>query len=330
MRNPHYQDAAQLREAYVALRRTAPRLRIRDAAGQLGVSELELVCLNLGETVARLKPDFDGLLDALPALERVMLLTRNDFAVHERKAVFPALVRMGSAASGKNDDIHLRFLLEDWKFALTITEDGPRGIQRSIQFFDVAGDAIHKVYLTTDSDEAAFDALISRFRGDDQSFPDISSDARRRSEAGTYWDWDHLGDVTKDESRRVQLPPLCEFLSSIAEAGIPIHLTVANPYVSQRLSGCIHTVKPMETWANILDPGFNLHVREDLLTDAITFRKTYTVDGGQPAIDSIQFNGRDSDASIAFTILPTEEASSEEIRHFRERLDRIPDAASAP
>ncbi|TXH72176.1 MAG: hemin-degrading factor, partial [Thiothrix sp.] len=80
-----------LAQHWAELRQTSPQLRIRDAAKQLEVTEVELVALGLGTTATRLHTDFKGLLKRLPTLGSVMALTRSDAAVHEITGYFDEL-----------------------------------------------------------------------------------------------------------------------------------------------------------------------------------------------------------------------------------------------
>src|SRR5262249_62271019 len=49
-----------------------------------------------------------------------------------------------------------------------VSEAIPAGARRSLQFFDAHGTALHKIYALPETDMAAFDALVARFRADDQ------------------------------------------------------------------------------------------------------------------------------------------------------------------
>ena len=48
---------------------------------------------------------------------------------------------------------------------------------------------------------------------------------------------------------------------------------VGNRGCIQIHSGPVETVKAVGPWINVLDPGFNLHLREDLVAEAWTVRK---------------------------------------------------------
>ncbi|MCR3765688.1 hemin-degrading factor, partial [Pseudomonas aeruginosa] len=141
---------AELYRAWQDLRAERPQLRARDAAAQLRVSEGELVASRVGIDAVRLRPDWSALLTALGELGPIMALTRNEHCVHERKGPYREVTvsangRMGLVVS---PDIDLRLFLGGWNAAFAITEETPRGTQRSIQVFDQQGVAVHKVFLT--------------------------------------------------------------------------------------------------------------------------------------------------------------------------------------
>ncbi len=82
---PHNAALAERRAAVLA---AEPRLRARDLAARLGISEAELVALGHDDVdVTPLRKDWAAIVAAVPELGRVMALTRNRHVVHERKGV---------------------------------------------------------------------------------------------------------------------------------------------------------------------------------------------------------------------------------------------------
>ena len=102
-----------LLDAWQQLREQQPKIRIRDAASRLNVSEAELLYASQGERVVRLKPDWPALFDALPGMGEVMALTRNEHCVHERHGIYDniSLSRNGQMGLVVNQDIDLRLFL---------------------------------------------------------------------------------------------------------------------------------------------------------------------------------------------------------------------------
>ena len=165
----HVQPVAITNDLYLAwqvLRSEQPRLRARDAAERLAVSEAELVASRLDVDAVRLKPDWAQLLPALGELGYVMALTRNEHCVHERKGYYREVTVTGNGQMGLvvSADIDLRLFLGGWASVFAIEEQTAKGVQRSIQVFDRQGTAVHKVFLTEDSQLNAWAPLLQRLR----------------------------------------------------------------------------------------------------------------------------------------------------------------------
>ncbi|MEO6848185.1 MAG: ChuX/HutX family heme-like substrate-binding protein, partial [Chthoniobacterales bacterium] len=81
-------ETLSLKDQWTALQQSEPKLRIRDAATKLGVSEAELLATRCGEGVTRLEGDWAEMVKQFSTLGEVMCLTRNEYAVHERYGSF--------------------------------------------------------------------------------------------------------------------------------------------------------------------------------------------------------------------------------------------------
>src|SRR5690554_439143 len=85
-----------------------PKLRIRNAARELSVSEAELLATQCGQSVTRLTVnEWKDLFGQLEKLGTVMSLTRNDDAVHEKHGEFLNVKLMGSMGLIHNELIDL-------------------------------------------------------------------------------------------------------------------------------------------------------------------------------------------------------------------------------
>jgi putative hemin transport protein len=155
-----------LKEKWEALKAENPHLRIRNVAAELGVSEAELLATGVGEGIAVLRPEFQDILTEAEQLGKVMALTRNEECVHERKGTYlNGDFSSPHAQLFVGEDIDLRIFLNHWKFAFAVVE----GDKKSLQFFGKDGLALHKIYLTKDSHEAAFDTIVEKFKAEDQN-----------------------------------------------------------------------------------------------------------------------------------------------------------------
>ncbi|MEL6651691.1 MAG: ChuX/HutX family heme-like substrate-binding protein, partial [Bacteroidota bacterium] len=116
-------EYSSLKARWDALKTEQPRLRIRNAAEKLGVTEVQLLATQCGENVIRLRPDFQAILTQVESLGKVMALSRNDSVVHERKGVYlnPSL---GNPHVGLfvGEDIDLRIFFKSWDSAFAVTQ----------------------------------------------------------------------------------------------------------------------------------------------------------------------------------------------------------------
>lgn len=303
---------AELLDAFLALRREA-RLRHRDAAARLGLSEGQAVAAAVSApppfSAVRLAPPWPRLFERMPSLGRVMALTRNEGAVHEKLGVYADMSHRAGVGLALGPDIDLRIFYAAWAHAFAVTEQAEDGApQRSLQVFDAQGVAVHKVILKPGADLPAWERFVSEFAHTDQEPglqpepaepaapppPDHAVDvlafqAAWRALADTH---EFFGLVRRFGLARTQAlrlaPPghaervpsgvLATLLEAVAAEGLPIMVFVGNPGMIQIHTGPVKTVKRMGPWLNVLDPGFNLHLREDLIDQAWIVRKP-TADG---------------------------------------------------
>src|SRR3546814_7816174 len=114
---------AELAGRRAALKDAEPKLRARDAAQRLGVSEAELVASGCPSgTAVLLDAGIGRLIERLPELGEVMALTRNDHAVHEKVGRYGNITIQPHAGLVLNHDIDLRLFLKHWRFCLAVRE----------------------------------------------------------------------------------------------------------------------------------------------------------------------------------------------------------------
>ncbi|PSS46198.1 hemin-degrading factor [Pseudomonas sp. BBP2017] len=312
----------ELYQQWQQLRTEQSGLRARDAAAKLGISEAELTASRLGVDTVRLRPEWKTLLPALGELGYIMALTRNEHCVHERKGVYHEVTIMGSGQMGMvlSPDIDLRLFLSGWASVFAVDENTARGPQRSIQIFDRQGTAVHKVFLTATSEEAAWAPLVERFRAEEQSVElDLQPlPAAKAPRADSEVDADKLrtewsalqdthdffallkrNDVVRTQALRLAghqwAEPLAtvELTNLIEEAGkreVPIMVFVGNQHCIQIHSGPVSNLRWMDTWFNVLDPAFNLHLKTTGITELWRVRKP-SVDGIVTSYEGFDANG---------------------------------------
>ena len=141
-------EGNNLKERWDQLKAENPKLRTKNAADELGVSEAELVAsICDGETVIQLTEDWEGIITEVETLGEVMALTRNESAVHEKNGTYQNISFEGHAGLVLDENIDLRVFHKRWGFGFAVPVENPRGTLYSLQFFDKTGTAVHKIYL---------------------------------------------------------------------------------------------------------------------------------------------------------------------------------------
>ena len=304
-------DPTALRAAWARLRAAEKGLHALELAERLGVSECELLASACGETspvsAIRLEASWPRLIAELPKLGFVKTVTRNAHAVIEVEGTYDNVEFFGTMGQSVST-VDIRIFASRWAHAFAVREETKRGISRGLQFFDVHGRAVHKLYLREGSDAARFDALVREHTSPDQSpsraveplapagppRPDPEIDV-----AGLRAAWLDMKDthefhgllrrfavartqalrlVGEELARPVGPHALEETLHVAAETELPFMTFVGNPGIVQIHTGTIKKVARMGPWINVLDPGYDLHVRTDRIASAWVVRKP-TTDG---------------------------------------------------
>ncbi|GAB3979870.1 hemin-degrading factor [Spirosoma terrae] len=308
--------AQSLKERWATFLEENPKTRIRDAAKQLGVSEADLLATQLGETVQRLEGDFRELLKEVPTLAYVMALTRNDNIVHERKGVYENVSFNDQTGLVLGPDIDLRLFMSRWHFGFAVDENG----RKSLQFFDQDGLAVHKIYLTDQSDETAYEALVQKYLAADQTeaivtvpYPEKEAESANETvDVQAFQDaWLAMQDTHEffgllrkyklDREEGIRLAPagyseqisvnqLKKVFELVAERELPIMIFASSPGCIQIHTGTVKKLVSMGPWYNVLDPAFNMHLREDQINSIWVTRKP-TKDGIVTGLDLFDKKG---------------------------------------
>lgn len=307
----------ELKEKWEALKAENPHLRIRNAAEQLGVSEAELLLTNVGEGVTILKREFANILTEVEKLGKVMALTRNDECVHERKGTYVnGDFSSPHAQLFVGEEIDLRIFQNHWKFAFAVVE----GDRKSLQFFGKDGLALHKIYLTKDSNVDAFDALASQFTAENQTetfeFEAVAPKAPEKADSeidakGFKKAWTELKDthdffmmtrkfgVSRTQAlrlapegfaKKIDTSKVVNVLEDASEKNLPIMIFVGNRGIIQIHTGEVKKTMWHQQWFNVMDPDFNLHLDVTKIAEAWIVKKP-TEDGEVTAIEVFNKEG---------------------------------------
>ncbi|MEY2662727.1 MAG: hypothetical protein RIQ35_1044 [Pseudomonadota bacterium] len=316
------------RQSFQALR-ADEKMRHRDIAKELGISEGELIAAftgisaipsDVGDMQAiRLYPKWLEIMASIKPLGEVMALTRNASCVHEKVGIYNNASQDGPVGILVGE-IDLRIFYHAWAHGFAVREMTKDGLQRSLQFFDKAGVAIHKIHLRAQSNITNYDVLLNQFQSNDQAIgiavtaldkpaaelpdQDIDVAAWRQSWRAMKDTHDFFGllrqfKLTRTQGLRlgdpefVQAMPVTvvkDLLELAANASTPLMVFVGNSGMLQIHSGPIHKVVPIGAWINVMDPRFNLHLRSDSIAQAWLVRKP-TVDGIVTSVELFNDSG---------------------------------------
>ncbi|MDC8756816.1 hemin-degrading factor [Janthinobacterium fluminis] len=232
--------------------------------------------------------------------------------------------RMRNIAGGYlGGEIDLRFQFGNWKHAYAVVQPGRDGaLSRSLQFFDASGTSAHKIYLKNEAGIAVFDKLVADFRSAEQSGklaiaaaapkaaekPDASIDVKEFQLAWTEMTDVHefsqiVGEFGLSREQALRLAPagyaeriapaaVRDLLDGAAKQQVAIMAFVGNDAVTQIFSGKISKTAAAGDWYNVLDPAFNLHLRESGLKSGWVVKRS--------GVTSVEFFDKNGDLSVTF------------------------------
>lgn len=277
-------DFRQLEQRWTSLKESDPHLKIRDAATRLSVSEATLLSLLLGKGARRLRCEPQTLLACLDPFGSLMALTRNHSVVLECHGPYRGLNVQGNVGL-MTGAIDLRIDFSPWAQAFAEEKDHAGRRLRSVQFFDVNGVAIHKLYLEDDTKADEWESMIVSFLHEDQTSPFLAPvvapvrEVKQGDPAALLEAWGSLADphhfhgmlrksgfdrLSAFEAaegrftRRVGVGALHAALNAAADS-VPVMFFVGNGGCLQIYTGPIHRVGVMGTWVNVFDDAVNLH-----------------------------------------------------------------------
>jgi putative hemin transport protein len=169
---------AKIRQAHS----THAKLRARDLAVKLGIREAQLFAAFAGQTANRIASHPDQVMAAVQTLGPIMALTRNESCVHEVTGIYQDYHSVAHACMVLGPVVDLRLFPSLWHYGFAVEKDTGQGVQRSLQIFDTAGDAIHKIYLTLESSHAVWPEVVAALVQADQS-QTLTPEPRKPTEA---------------------------------------------------------------------------------------------------------------------------------------------------
>lgn len=278
-----------------------------------GQPELPALTVDTPLTTWALKSDWLELLKSLEDCGPLMALTRNETTVHEKTGIYTKISGNDHIGLAVGPDIDLRLFPQHWAGGFLVVEPGNATdghAKTSLQFFDARGVAVHKVFPVKGTQRDIWNSVVESWVEPERVVtfdPALPADPKRSGDgldtAALAADWAAMTDthqffgllkkhnverqhafqtVRGRFTRQVPVSALRQALYKAAFDGLPIMVFVGNPGCIQIHSGPVVRVEPMnmhgKTWLNVLDPGFNLHLREDLIAHCWVVEKP-TEDG---------------------------------------------------
>lgn len=293
-------------------------VRLRDT--EHAPREIMRRALDLGKVMA-LSRNENGVIETTGVARRIK---REDETALDSADDTERQARMLNIAGGYlGGPIDLRFQFVQWKYAFAVTQPGRDGtVSRSLQFFDASGNAVHKMYVRSEAGVPVFDKIVADFRHPRQDAklgvaaaipktperPDSQIDVAEFHNA-----WQDMTDVhqfnrivsefklTREQAMRLapagmttRVTPLAvrNLLEGAAKNGVAIMAFLGNGAVTQIYSGKIDKVAAAEGWFNVLDPDFNLHLRDSAFRSGFVVRRA--------GITSVEFYDDRGDLVVTF------------------------------
>lgn len=304
-------------------------------------------------TTWALIPDWLALLKSLEVCGPLLALTRNETTVHEKTGTYTQVSGNDQIGLALGPEIDLRLFLPKWVGGFLVAEPGPASdghAKTSLQFFDARGVAVHKVFPVKGTQREAWlkvvESWVDTTRG--VSFdPSLSPPAKPSGEGldpqSLAADWAAMTDthqffgllkkhgverqhalrtVRGRFTREVQTRSVRQALYQAAFDGLAIMVFVGNAGCIQIHSGPVGRIEPMDihgkTWLNVLDPGFNLHLREDRIAHAWVVEKP-TDDGIVSSLEVF-----DTDGELMAMLFGVRKPGQPELQGWKDLLADLP------
>lgn len=308
-------------QKYLDIRKENRHFYPREAAEQLGISEMELALSS--PDAAYLGGDVKPVVMRLKNLGTVLCIVRNPLAVHEKSGVYENVSMTKTMGIALNvGELDLRILARHWCHAVAIEDKSREPSTHSIQFFDEYGVSCQKVIVKDKEKIGEWEKIVEEFRTEDlphlkEREPALVKNENRIPDdklAEFHERWMELKDIhhfdgileTYNVSRlmsyhqapegmavQVKREAIEDMLNKVKEDGMCLMVFVGNRGIFQIQSGKVHNVVRAFGHLNILDAEeerFSLHLKDDEL-DEVWIVKRPTRDGIVTCLDGFDKYG---------------------------------------
>ena len=253
------------------------KMRNYDISREIKISEGELLSLKINSNLKYLDiPDQIQFFNDIKRLKKVMFLTRNDDIVHE-KTIIPNKLDI---ISNENNILLtcesplLKFNDNLWEYAFSEYKITKNRELRSFQFFDKSGDSVLKIYLKSDDVEKFNDISIKyessySYQLQGTCLPSYNTNKSLKElvllkkSININNTWNKKMFYSKALFRKM--------LQYLSKNKNEVSLYIIGNKSVQYHVGIINKVVDFSSWLNVLDPNFNIHVKEKNISSNITY-----------------------------------------------------------
>tara|TARA_B100000700_G_scaffold103666_1_gene117048 strand:- start:7587 stop:8537 length:951 start_codon:yes stop_codon:yes gene_type:complete len=264
------------------------KLRIRDIANKLNVSEAELLSIQIGDSIKILSiNNFDIFFnELLSKIDKVMFLIRSDFVVHEKNVLTSELRYTNNQFINQKDSFPLlSFDVDKISFIFYEIKEHNNRKLRSFQFFDKTGNSVFKIYLKG-KNKIEFDQIASNYKFDYNY--EVQKQGVYKSQSSLELlsyktDLLHFTDCVNSVKRILKFS-LRDILKVSSQESIPIQIHAFGIGCVQYHRDSIKNVVDYGPWINIIDKSFNIHVLENKISNSCLLehlsdnKKIYSLD----------------------------------------------------
>ena len=329
-----------------------PDMRERDFARIHKISEAELVAAFVGHGNTRLNLDVPAILGVVPAIGEVMALTRNESCVHEKIGIYGNVEIGADVGMVHFSEIDLRVFPRKWASAVAVEKPAKDGVRRALQFFDLAGEAVHKIHLrptsnvdakTTQDTQNTTPNQTPSHTNEQNAPPNATGSPGSREDLHTAWraledTHQFFGMLRKlnlqrkqalemadtDLAWRIDSSAIGKMLADAAAQKLPIMAFVGNGGCIQIHSGPVLNIQLMGPWLNIMDETFHMHLRLDQVAELWGVRKP-TRTGHVTSLEAYA-----ADGTLIIQFFGVRDDAHGERADWRALAEALPPLASAP
>ena len=268
-----------LKSKWENLLKSDKKIRIRDAAKKLGVSELELLVTKINDEVQYLLiNDFHKFFISLfENIKSLMFLIRNDVSVHE-KTVNSSDLKISKDGFINCSESRSPFLNIDFNnFIHCFYESKIHAGRRlcSLQIFDYFGDSVIKIYNRDDG--INFERICKK------NISLYENQVENISKSKIHKNFEYINSVNRYfmnpkltiREEKISNDFLRKVFDLVSKNNFPIQIHLVGNNCIQYHRDIIKNIKIFGPWFNVMDKNFNLHLMDENIetTKLIEFSK---------------------------------------------------------